>query len=64
MWILNLTALLLKIIHTKTTSKESFWTTYGIPKDKYPCDGEKAWKNSELIENTPFINQSEDSIHI
>jgi hypothetical protein len=26
MWILNLTALLLKIIHTKTTSKESFWT--------------------------------------
>jgi hypothetical protein len=34
-------------------------TLYVISKDKYPSDGEK-----HLVKNTPFINQSEDSIHI
>jgi hypothetical protein len=39
-------------------------TQYGIPKDKYPCDGGKAEKLRIGKTNTPFINQSEGSIHI
>jgi hypothetical protein len=40
-------------------------TLYGIPKDKYTSDGEKARKKLRIgKKNTPFINQSEDSILI
>jgi hypothetical protein len=36
----------------------------GIFLGKYPGNGGKAEKNEELVKNTPFINQSEDSILI
>jgi hypothetical protein len=40
-------------------------TLYGIAKDKYTSDGEKARKKLRIgKKNTPFINQSEDSILI
>jgi hypothetical protein len=37
---------------------------YGIPKDIYTSDGEKVEKTKDWLKNTPFINQSEDSILI
>jgi len=35
---------------------------YGIPKDKYPCDGEKLRIGKKKF--TPLINKSKDSIKV